>query len=118
MSRNTSGIYSFFCHKSGQILRVAAALAVAVALSAHAEDRAVKSRVAPVYPEIAKRMRIAGMVKVEATVDAEGKVNGVKTLSGNSMLSAAAEDAVRKWRFVAGSGESKVNVDLNFALAQ
>lgn len=120
MSRNQSGNHSFIFHKSQPIIRWTAALALAlvVTLSAHAEDRAVKSRVAPVYPEIAKRMRIGGVVKVEATVDADGKVTEVKTVSGNSMLSSAAEDAVRKWRFAAGTAESKVNVDLNFALAQ
>jgi TonB family protein len=83
-----------------------------------ADERAVKSRVAPVYPEIAKRMRIGGVVKLEVTVDAEGKVTDVKAVSGNQMLSVAAEDAVRKWRFVPGSDQSIVDVTLNFAPAQ
>jgi TonB family protein len=83
-----------------------------------AEERAVKSRVAPVYPEIAKRMRIGGVVRLEVTVDAEGKVTDVKPVSGNQMLSTAAEEAVRKWRFVPGSEQSTVNVTLNFEAAQ
>lgn len=82
------------------------------------DERAVKSRVAPVYPEIAKRMRIGGVVKLEATVDAEGKVTDVKAVSGNQMLSVAAEDAVRKWRFVPAGGQSVVDVTLNFEAAQ
>jgi TonB family protein len=95
------------------------ALAVALALPAGAADiRAVKTRVAPVYPEIAKRMRIAGEVRLEVTIDPEGKVTDVKKVSGNSMLSNAADDAVRKWRFESGSGASTVEVMLNFALAQ
>jgi len=41
---------------------------VCVVLSGRAADeRAVKSRVAPVYPEIAKRMRIRRVVKLEVT---------------------------------------------------
>ena len=83
-----------------------------------ADERAVKSRVAPVYPEIAKRMRIGGVVKLEVTVDAEGRVTDVKAVSGNQMLSVAAEDAVRKWRFVPGSEQSIVEITLNFAAAQ
>jgi len=83
-----------------------------------AEERAVKSRVSPVYPELAKRMKITGVVKVEASVDAEGKVTGVKTLSGSHALSTAAEDAVSKWRFVAAPAPSTVDVDVNFALGQ
>jgi TonB family protein len=96
---------------------LALALAFSVCVRA-ADERAVKTRVAPVYPEIAKRMRIGGVVKLEATVDAEGKVTDVKAVSGNQMLSAAAEDAVRKWKFVPGSGQSIVNVNLNFEPAQ
>jgi TonB family protein len=97
----------------------ALALALAVTIPARAgDDRAVKSRVAPIYPELAKRMRITGLVKVEASVDADGKVTAVKTVSGNHSLSSAAEDAVSKWRFVPGSGPSTVDVDVNFTLGQ
>ena len=87
-----------------------------MALPAHAGDeRAVKTRVAPVYPEIAKRMRVEGEVKLEATVDAGGNVTDVKEISGNHILALAAEDAVRKWKFESGSGESTVIVAVNFA---
>ncbi len=63
-------------------------------------------------------MRITGMVKVEATVDAEGKVTAVKTLSGNRTLTTAAEEAVGKWKFAPGDGTSKVDVDLTFNRGQ
>jgi TonB family protein len=83
-----------------------------------ADQRAVKSRVEPVYPELAKRMRITGVVKVEATVDAEGKVTDVKALSGNSALVNAAEIAVRKWKFAPGDGVSLVDVTVNFEMSE
>jgi len=92
---------------------------VAFALPARAgDDRAVKSRVAPVYPEIARRMRIAGEVRLEATVDAQGKVKDVKPVSGNHMLEVAAEDAVRQWKFAPGDGDAVVSVSVSFSLAQ
>lgn len=95
------------------------ALMLAVGLPAGAaNDRAVKSKVPPVYPELAKRMKITGVVKVEATVDADGKVTGVKTLSGNSALTNAAEDAVRKWKFATGDGTATVDVEVAFAMTQ
>lgn len=91
-------------------------LAMAAPARAAAEDtRAVKTRVAPVYPEIARRMKIAGVVHLEVTVDAEGKVLEVKTISGNHMLSVAAEDAVRNWRFSPGEGIATVQVEVNFS---
>jgi TonB family protein len=94
----------------------ALALILAMVLPARAaEERAIKSRVAPVYPEIAKRMRISGAVKIEATVDAQGKVTDMKTVTGNHMLAVAAEDAVRQWKFAPGSGDTNVSVEINFA---
>jgi len=94
---------------------VVLALMASMAIPARAaDDRAVKQRVAPVYPEIAKRMKIVGEVKLEATVDATGKVTDVKSLSGAHVLAVAAEDAVRKWQFESGSGTSKVNLAFNF----
>lgn len=103
--------------KGTRLIQAAAlVLLVAPAILAKAEDRAVKSRVAPTYPEIAKRMRIEGVIKLSVTVDAEGKVTDVKTLSGNRALSIAAEDSVRKWRFAPGDGVATVEVSINFAL--
>lgn len=80
----------------------------------HAEDRAVKQRVAPVYPELARRMHIGGVVRIEATVSPDGNVSATKTLSGNHMLSGAAEDAVHKWKFVPASEQSTVEVAVDF----
>lgn len=95
------------------------ALIVSFALPARAGDeRAIKTRVAPVYPEIAKRMRISGEVRLEATVDAQGKVKDVKPVSGNHMLEMAAEDAVRQWKYAPGDGDSVVIVSVNFTLSQ
>ena len=101
-----------------RILQTAALAAiVALALPVRGGDtRAVKSRVPPVYPEIAKRMHIAGEVELQVIVDAQGKVKDVKPVSGNHVLSAAAEEAVRQWKYVAGNGESVVTVTINFAL--
>ncbi len=101
------------------LLRLASALLLAtIAFPARAaDDRAVKQKVPPVYPELAKRMRISGVVKMEATVDAEGKVTAVKTVSGNHALSDAAEDAVRKWKFVPSPAESVVPVEVTFSPA-
>ena len=121
MSRIAIGVPGpFFKNHATKISKSAAlALILAMATTARAtDDRAVKVRVAPVYPEMAKRMKIGGSVKLEATVDAQGKVTEVKSVSGNRMLSTAAEDAVRQWKFVPASSDSTVNVEVNFALGQ
>ncbi|HTZ89051.1 MAG TPA: energy transducer TonB [Alloacidobacterium sp.] len=96
------------------LLLLLAVVYMVLALPAHADERRVEKRVAPVYPEIAKRMRISGVVHVEATVAPDGSVTAVKTTAGNKMLSPAAEDAVKHWKFVPGDSQSTVNIDVNF----
>jgi len=114
MSLHSGNTHKFGWVAKLQVIAVLALLTVMVLPARAADERAVKQRVAPVYPEIARRMKIGGEVKVEATVDATGKVVDAKALGGNHLLSVAAEDAVRKWRFEPGAGESKVMVAFNF----
>ncbi len=119
MNNNPFEFHPNRLRRAGVRLMQAAALALMVSLampSRAADERAVKSRIPPVYPEIAKRMRISGVVRLTVTVDSEGKVTDVKPLSGNTMLSNAAQEAVRKWKFDPGPGESTMEVALNFAL--
>jgi len=86
--------------------------------SALAEDRKVEHRVPPVYQELAKRMKISGVVKVSATVSPDGSVVKAQALGGNRMLAPAAEDAVRRWKFATGAAQSTVEVDVNFQMAE
>jgi TonB family protein len=119
MSTNCSTTHSHaICTTFARLIQASAVtLLLALALPAHAADRAVKSRVPPAYPEMAKRMKISGSVKLQVTVDAGGSVTEVKALEGNRMLAPAAEDAVRKWKYEAGDGPSTMEVELHFNLA-
>lgn len=80
--------------------------------------RAVVSKVAPVYPELAKRMHVSGVVVVLATVLPDGSVSDAKVESGHALLGTAAQDAVKRWRFEPGSETTSMTVDVNFAAAQ
>jgi protein TonB len=53
--------------------------------------------VAPVYPDLALKAGIGGMVIVEATIDERGRVQDAKVLRGVPVLDAAALEAVRQW---------------------
>lgn len=79
-----------------------------------AADRKVQRRVQPIYPELAKRMRVSGMVRIEATVAPDGSVTEAKAVSGNRMLAPAAEDAIRKWKFAPEAAASTEDVDISF----
>jgi TonB family protein len=53
----------------------------------------------PVYPEAARRSKLAGVVTVEVVIDASGKVIGARAVSGPEMLRDAAERAARMAKF-------------------
>lgn len=93
---------------------LAFAVIACTALPSCAADRKVQRRVQPVYPELARRMHIGGTVHVTATVAADGSVTEARTVSGNKLLAPAAEDAIRKWKFVPGEGPSTETINIDF----
>ena len=82
--------------------------------SSSTEARRIVRKAIPVYPEIAKRMNLAGTVKVLATVAPDGTVKAVQPMGGSPVLLQAASDAVSKWKFAPGSAESKELIELHF----
>ena len=61
--------------------------------------KAATNKPQPEYSAVARQMKVAGRVEVEAVVDTEGMVESVKSLTGNPILTQSAINAVRKWRF-------------------
>lgn len=55
--------------------------------------------VAPVYPSLATANHIEGNVKIQAQIDASGRVTSTKVISGPILLRAAAMNAVRQWKY-------------------
>jgi TonB family protein len=53
----------------------------------------------PTYPSIARSQGVQGRVRLEVTVSKDGKVELVRVLQGHPLLSAAAEEAVKQWRY-------------------
>jgi len=80
--------------------------------------RAIVSRVAPTYPELARRMHVSGKVVLLVTVDADGKVSATKVESGHALLAPAAQDAVSRWRFAPEAEPSESEIEVNFSDGQ
>ena len=76
--------------------------------------RAIVTRVAPVYPELARRMHIGGRVVLLVSVDANGNVSSTKVESGHALLAPAAEEAVKRWHFAPNPEPTVSEIDVNF----
>ncbi|HVS02511.1 MAG TPA: TonB family protein [Thermoanaerobaculia bacterium] len=76
----------------------------------------------PVYPEMARKARVQGVVIVQAIIDKQGQVTNVKVLKGLPMgLDQAAAEAVKKWKFKPATLNGKpvdvyYNLTVNFRI--
>ena len=55
--------------------------------------------VKPVYPLQAMQAHVEGTVVLSAVIGKDGSVENVKVVSGHPMLTQAAVDAVKRWRY-------------------
>jgi protein TonB len=81
------------------------------------------SQVRPVYPPEAKAQGIEGLVRLEATLGKDGKVENLQVLSGDPLLAAAALDAVQQWQYQTtllngDPVEVVTEIQVNFTLAK
>ena len=73
------------------------------------------------YPLLAQHMNVQGSVVLQAIISADGVIQNLHVLSGPAILAAAAQQAVREWRFkpLLQNGqpvESKAKITVNFTI--
>jgi len=78
--------------------------------------------VTPQYPSLARQARIQGTVVLQAVIAKDGTVQDLHVVSGHPLLTAAAIDAVKQWRYRPYylNGEPvavDTQIDVNFTLA-
>jgi TonB family protein len=79
------------------------------------------SKVDAIYPAMAKNQHISGDVRVDALIDANGRVTTMKVISGPTLLHQAAMDALRQWKYQPATLDGKavpmhLTVTLQFRL--
>jgi TonB family protein len=104
-----------------RLIIVLVALLTLAATAAPAEDsdtaqhaRKVARMVNPVYPELARRLQMSGVVKLRATVAPNGSVKSIEPVGGHPILIRAAQDAVTNWKFAPAPDETRELIELNF----
>jgi len=56
-------------------------------------------QVNPVYPPLARQIRVQGVVVMEAVINKGGSIESLRIISGHPLLNQAALDAVREWKY-------------------
>ena len=77
--------------------------------------------VEPNYPLLAKQMKIQGAVVLHVLIGRDGTIQHLQVLSGPTILSAAAREAVKQWRFKpyfeSGQAvETEARITVNFTI--
>jgi TonB family protein len=81
----------------------------------------IRQTVDATYPLLGQHMRVQGSVVLQAVVGTDGNIEDLRVLSGPSILTAAAQQAVRQWRFkpYLQNGqpvETKATITVNFSI--
>jgi TonB family protein len=89
------------------------------ATNAAEHEPIAEAQTQPSYPLLAQHMNVQGSVVLQALISAEGVVQNLRVMSGPPILSSAAQQAVREWRFkpVVENGqavETKAKITVNF----
>jgi len=56
-------------------------------------------RVEPRYPDIARVARVEGAVLIRAVISTDGRIEQAQVVNGSPLLSGAALDAIKQWRY-------------------
>jgi protein TonB len=79
-------------------------------------------KVTPQYPPLAKQARIQGVVVLQALIGKDGTITGLHVVSGHPMLTNAALEAVKEWKYkpyyLNGEPvEVETTINVNFSLS-
>lgn len=80
-----------------------------------ANHRKIVFRVNPEYPDTLRIAQIGGLVRLNATVSANGAVTQVEVRGGNPILAEKAQQAVMKWKFAPAASQTVEEIRLSFS---
>ena len=71
--------------------------------------------VKPEYSDLLRHAQIGGLVRLKATVSAEGKVSNVDVVGGNPILAESAVKAVMNWKYVPAAAQTVEEISISFS---
>src|SRR6266852_2138013 len=76
-----------------------AAPVVALPVGGDVKQARLISSIPPTYPVLAKNQHVSGDVRIDALIDANGRVTAMKVVSGPTLLHQSAMDSLRQWKY-------------------
>jgi len=98
----------------GAVVLLWGSVGLAQSGSTDESKRKVKSKVLPAYPDLAKRMNVAGKVKIEVVISPDGRIKSTRIVGGHPLLTQACQDVLKDWRFVPGPEETTQVIEFEF----
>jgi len=85
-------------------------------------SQVISRSVEPDYPLLAKQMKVQGSVVLQALIGRDGNIEDLHVISGPAILSSAAMQAVKQWRFrpyyLSGEPvETQARITVNFTIS-
>ena len=106
--------------EKAKVIRIAARAFLAVALFFTSlnlpaqESRKVISNPVPRYPDLAKNLRLSGVVKVQIIIAPDGKVISTKVLGGHPLFVTSVEETLKNWKYAPAATETTTQLEFNF----
>lgn len=100
--------------KCGRNMALICAMVLIVAISFAQQGRKPISNPAPEYPDVAKKMNLTGVVKVEVLIGADGEIKATNVVGGHPILVDAVEKALKKWKYAPSSSETRALLEFKF----
>jgi TonB family protein len=98
-----------------QLLLMIVVLSTLAAGQSATPDRKIRTKVTPIYPELARKMSLVATVRVQVTIAPSGVVLQAKPLGGHPLLIEPSVDAAKKWRYEPGGGTSTATIEFHYA---
>jgi TonB family protein len=78
------------------------------------DARKVITNPAPPYPEVAKKFKLTGNVKVQVVIAADGHIKSVRPIGGHPVLVDSVKETLKEWKYAPASSETTTVLEFDF----
>jgi TonB family protein len=89
-------------------------LSVCAFQAAGQEVRKLLVNPAPIYPEMARQLNLAGTVKIEVVIGPDGEIKETKVIGGHPLLIESALKALHDWKYEKAPTETRLQLEFKF----